>query len=727
MVRRRYDIWILLLLIVVASVPVNGAEVEDSLYVHLADSRFWRNVSDLNYSDGHLFALFSSGLTVYEPLNRFWQLDSLATVPLSQNYQYCRRLVSEILCYSKAGQLAFVRVQPPEYPQVIAETSLPTEFEDLEYERLRMYLACGFDGLKIFDLTDRDAPGFIAQLKQASNAVAVEKHGPLLYLVDSYNGIHLYDIASNPDHPPYLGEVLFYHPVVDFTALGRDGYCAYSDSGTLRLDLTDPLDPAVISQYPTESYVSSVKKQGAYVFARDVYGSLEIFHPDTAGSVATIANPGFYGMPVLIENRDGKFMAAVDSLKAARIYEVERGWELKPLAEISSAGAIEDVVLHRGFAYVASGAGPLLIVKPDSDAKLKLVGRHPARADDLETAGDYLFIADNYNRRIWVTIMLEDGRLHEILSIPTTVDIHTMSAVMTGQQSALLAFRSRGNIYLHEIDLSLGSYHERASLHKLSALSDVYIDRDYLYYATRGGNGKAYDISDPEAIDFIGNIDWGIGINELMFDSPYIYGVGNEGMRRYVLEGGLPVFDGMKSDIADTLYDIELYEDYIVCGAKNSGLMAFQEESDSFVQVNAYPTSGGVVNLALADSLLLAADDFSLLSYQLSLSEFEKTAPDEVVPEKFRLAQNYPNPFNAETVIELDIPESATGQTLEAEIFNALGQKIRDLATRVVSAGNLNLRWDGRADNGGRLASGIYFLRIKVGGIDEVIKMLLLK
>jgi hypothetical protein len=727
MVKQRYDIWILLLLILVVSAPIKSADAEDSLYVRLADSRFWRNVSDLNYSDGHLFALFNSGLTVYKPLNRFWQMDSLATVPLSQDYQYCRRLVSELLCYSEAGQLAFVRVQPEDYPQVIAETSLPTEFEDLEYERLRLYLACGFDGLKIFDLTDRHNPALIAQLKQASNAVAVEKHGPLLYLVDSYNGIHLYDIASNPDHPPYLGKVLFYHPVVDFTALGQDGYCAYSDSGTLRLDLTDPLNPTVIAKYPTESFVSSVKKQGEYVFSRDVYGTFQIFHPDSSSVVANIENPGFFGMPVLVENRDGKFLAAVDSFKAARIYEVENGWGLKPLAEISSAGSIEDVVLHGGFAYVASGAGPLLIVKPDADGNLNMIERHPARADDLEIAGDYLFIADNYNRRIWITMMLEDGGLHEILSIPITIDIHSMSAVVAGDQRALLAFRSRGNIYLHEIELSLGSYHERASLYKLSALSDVHIDRDYLYYATRGGNGKAYDISDPEAIDFIDNINWGIGINELLFDGPYIYGVGNEGLRRYVLADGVPVFDGVENALADTLYDVELYEDFLVCGAKNSGLVIFEKDADSLIQISSYQTSGGLVNLALADSLLLAADDFSLLSYQLSLSEFEKQAPDEVIPERFRLAQNYPNPFNAETVIELDIPEAVSGKTLEVEIFNALGQKVRLLSRQVVSAGSLDLRWDGKADGGGRLASGIYFLRVKVGGIDEVVKMLLLK
>jgi len=98
--------------------------------------------------------------------------------------------------------------------------------------------------------------------------------------------------------------------------------------------------------------------------------------------------------------------------------------------------------------------------------------------------------------------------------------------------------------------------------------------------------------------------------------------------------------------------------------------------------------------------------------------------PQSAKPKSFLLSQNYPNPFNARTVISFALPHASH---IKIEIFNILGQKVRDLVDEEVSAGYKQVVWDGR-DNGGKfVASGVYLYRLKNGEWTETKRMTLLK
>ncbi len=93
-------------------------------------------------------------------------------------------------------------------------------------------------------------------------------------------------------------------------------------------------------------------------------------------------------------------------------------------------------------------------------------------------------------------------------------------------------------------------------------------------------------------------------------------------------------------------------------------------------------------------------------------------------PKSFSLSQNYPNPFNAVTIISFALPYASD---VKVEIFNILGQKVKDLVDEKVSAGYKQVVWDGRDNDGVNVASGIYFYRIRAGDFVETRKMTLLK
>ena len=94
------------------------------------------------------------------------------------------------------------------------------------------------------------------------------------------------------------------------------------------------------------------------------------------------------------------------------------------------------------------------------------------------------------------------------------------------------------------------------------------------------------------------------------------------------------------------------------------------------------------------------------------------------VPGAFALKQNYPNPFNAETSIRFDLDRS---EEIGLSVYSSTGQKVASLAHGPREAGSYTLRWDGRDDRGGALATGVYFYRLQAGKRVRALKLVLTK
>lgn len=113
--------------------------------------------------------------------------------------------------------------------------------------------------------------------------------------------------------------------------------------------------------------------------------------------------------------------------------------------------------------------------------------------------------------------------------------------------------------------------------------------------------------------------------------------------------------------------------------------------------------------------------------YFLILSRVPTAADDENparLPDAFELYQNYPNPFNAETSISFGLLKSSF---VELHIYNIIGENVRTLVSRKMSAGRHTVLWDGRDASGQEAPSGIYFYRLVADEFVATKKMLLLK
>jgi hypothetical protein len=93
------------------------------------------------------------------------------------------------------------------------------------------------------------------------------------------------------------------------------------------------------------------------------------------------------------------------------------------------------------------------------------------------------------------------------------------------------------------------------------------------------------------------------------------------------------------------------------------------------------------------------------------------------LPGEYDLEQNYPNPFNPSTVIRFSLP---VPEDVRIEVYNVLGQRVSVLHNGILHAGNHNLVWDGKDDNGTRVSSGVYFCRMVTDNYTASRKMVLL-
>jgi len=84
---------------------------------------------------------------------------------------------------------------------------------------------------------------------------------------------------------------------------------------------------------------------------------------------------------------------------------------------------------------------------------------------------------------------------------------------------------------------------------------------------------------------------------------------------------------------------------------------------------------------------------------------------------------NYPNPFNPETTISFSLQNNSN---VELSIYNIKGQKIKQLISDQLSAGEYSVMWDGTDFNGNQVSSGILFYKLNISGKTEAVKKCLL-
>jgi len=153
--------------------------------------------------------------------------------------------------------------------------------------------------------------------------------------------------------------------------------------------------------------------------------------------------------------------------------------------------------------------------------------------------------------------------------------------------------------------------------------------------------------------------------------------------------------------------------------------------ADSLLALTFMPNSGGTATIRILKSsesgypLLI---DRTLASIEAKVDTAEAIVAGWTPPLRItatKLHQNYPNPFNPKTTVVFDV---AARSAVRLRIFDVNGRLIRTLVDGTVyENGRWVKEWDGTADAGVSVESGVYLCVFEAGGERMSTKLVLLR
>jgi parallel beta-helix repeat protein len=217
---------------------------------------------------------------------------------------------------------------------------------------------------------------------------------------------------------------------------------------------------------------------------------------------------------------------------------------------------------------------------------------------------------------------------------------------------------------------------------------------------------------------------WGFGIASNGSNAPVI--AGNEIYGHFygvaIVNGGQPNLGNLNN--ADTTDDGRNY--FLGNGIGNHRYELFNNNAlPIFAENNWWGTADPD---SIEDRIVHKIDDDSyglvdFLPYISSITGLGEPAASQA-PTQPLLVTAYPNPFNPATTLQYTLERAAF---VRVEIFNTAGQRVTTLLQQHQPAGVHRLRWDGTAQNGIAVSSGVYLYRISAGTNSRSGKLFLLK
>ncbi len=163
--------------------------------------------------------------------------------------------------------------------------------------------------------------------------------------------------------------------------------------------------------------------------------------------------------------------------------------------------------------------------------------------------------------------------------------------------------------------------------------------------------------------------------------------------------------------------------------------MTLKFENQAIVAALGDVSNGDVIPLTLTgmttDSLAFETQDCIIVRARGKAYEVaggEATARPSERPEgaitEISLARAHPNPFSSETRVLLSLPERTDVLLIVSDVS---GRMVRTLIDRSMAAGRHAAHWDGSDEAGIRVASGVYFCRLRADGRELVTKLILIE
>lgn len=160
---------------------------------------------------------------------------------------------------------------------------------------------------------------------------------------------------------------------------------------------------------------------------------------------------------------------------------------------------------------------------------------------------------------------------------------------------------------------------------------------------------------------------------------------------------------------------------------------AYDPATDTWTEKTSMPTARGFLATSVVNSKIYAIGGARFATsgrltiveeYTPVVTSVEDAFSEQNNPAEFVLFQNYPNPFNPVTTIRYQLTQPGK---VVLKVYNTLGREIKTLVDELKPAGSFEVSWNGRSNDGLKVASGVYLYQIEGPGLLLTKKMVLLQ
>jgi hypothetical protein len=343
------------------------------------------------------------------------------------------RLVEEdLLVLDGYGALRMVDISRPSVPEII--WSEPLDFNSNRFDLAgdTVFVANWIHGVKLLKINDKIGADPIDEKIAYSACKSIAIHENTIYAAAGTGGLLTYDSDLKP---ALCGDLETGGNCLEIRLSNNIGFLSSDDNGLNIVDLSDPTDLKVISNFKSEGWVKSSSYNGEYGFLANWQGIITVDLSDLSFPTEEAFYDTYYGSSKIEFRNDTVFVASSSGLELyeasspddvvflnrfeseypstgislrgrevalsagySGVYLLDLGDDLSLLSHVVTGGKAMDSELSGNRMYIAeadSGVSVWDISYPDFPVFLFKYGT-AGRACDLAFIGDRIYVADYY-------------------------------------------------------------------------------------------------------------------------------------------------------------------------------------------------------------------------------------------------------------------------------------------------------------------------------------------
>lgn len=714
---------LLLLILLLPATPL-PAQVTDNLYEQIAEYGF-RNALSLESGEDYLYVLLGNSVAVVNTESPGLKLPVDASVSFAVDYRHLYRMGNWLYCYRDDGRLAISRIYGDRLT-IYAEADMGDSVKSLVSAGRYLYLASGFAGIRIIDAGERRHPQQVSAADHGVYYSALVLHDQFLFAVDDYNGIDIFEIEG--DSLRFHATLPTERSATGLVFLGNRLFVCYGDNAVNEYQFDDFPTVVLEREHTFEHQVQGVAAAGPNLLLSFRQGLLGLYAPAnetmidslqlsySVAEVRMIASDPAQAVISVVNTVGGvELISATDSL-------------LSVVKSIELDSRPHDIVAVGDYLLAASGGGGIDRFELRG-GNLRRFPAYPAAKlfTSLVEEDMLLFAASDGDQSLSV-YDLQSGKIGPIAEISLYLPSVTVDVDATTDSEYVITSIAASGAESFRWSRQTGLATPLWQLSLSQPIKSGFRDGDLLGVITRVDTLLLYRIPDPATEpELVSRHELPTAVRNAWRYTDYLL-IGSEGSTPVArLVEPYTQLDFVEElttviDAYDFAYDPQTGAMLAACG--DDGIKYFPFDDPEAIS-SVYPVVGssGSARLVVSSMGVYALSGARLLAYEAAgLDE-----PDVTPPNRFQVTENYPNPFNQSTRIDVWARGGEVlGDKLDFEVYNILGQLVYRQQFNPGSE-RITLAWDGVDQNGGKVASGLYLLRLRAPGIEVVRKALLLK